>query len=65
MAGNQLAALQIQEARQLRELLATKIQSDLASRQKIEKEEQMRQELHRYMLEGVGKIGTTSRPDPF
>ena len=65
MAGNQLAALQIQEARQLRELLATKIQSDLASQDKAEKESQMGQELHRYMLEGFGKIGTTSRPDPF
>ena len=62
MAGNQLAALQIQEARQL---LATKIQSDLASQDKAEKESQMGQELHRYMLEGFGKIGTTSRPDPF
>lgn len=65
MAGNQLAALQIQEARQLRELLATKIQSDLASQDKAEKESQMGQELHRHMLEGFGKIGTTSRPDPF
>ena len=65
MAGNQLAALQIQEARQLRELLATRIQSDLASQDKAEKESQMGQELHRHMLEGFGKIGTTSRPDPF
>ncbi len=65
MAGNQLAALQIQEARQLRELIATKVQSDLASQEKAEKEGQMSQELHRQMLDGFGKIGTTSRSDPF
>lgn len=65
MAGNQLAALQIQEARQLRELIATKVQSDLASQEKAEKESQMGQELHRQMLDGFGKIGTTSRSDPF
>ena len=65
MAGNQLAALQIQEARQLRELIATKVQSDLASQEKAEKESQMSQELHRHMLDGFGKIGTTSRSDPF
>ena len=65
MAGNQLAALQIQEARQLRELLATKIQSDLASQEKAEKEGQMSQELHRHMLDGMDKIGTASKADPF
>lgn len=47
MAGNQLAAIQIQEARQLRELVATKIQSDLASQEKKEKEEQYSMELGR------------------
>ena len=47
MAGNQLAALQIQEARQLRELLATKIQSDLAGQVKREKEGQYSEELIR------------------
>lgn len=40
-AGNQLAALQIQEARQFRELMATKIQSDLAGQMKAEKESEM------------------------
>ncbi len=65
MAGNQLAALQIQEARQLRELIATKVQSDLASQEKREKEGQMGQELHRHMIDGFEKIGTTSRSDPF
>lgn len=63
MAGNQLAALQIQEARQLRELIATKVQSDLASQEKAEKESQMDQERERYMLKK--KLGTTSRSDPF
>lgn len=43
MAGNQLAALQIQEARQLRELIATKFQSDIASQEKREKEAQYSQ----------------------
>ncbi|WP_165178197.1 P-type conjugative transfer protein TrbJ [Desulfovibrio sp. ZJ369] len=65
MAGNQLAALQIQKARQLRELIATKVQSDLASQEKAEKESQMGQELHRQMLDGFGELDTTSRPDPF
>lgn len=65
MAGNQLAALQIQEARQLRELIATKVQSDLASQTKTEKEAQMGQELHRHMIDGFDEIGTTSRSDPF
>ena len=65
MAGNQLAALQIQEARQLRELIATKVQSDLASQEKAEKQGQLGEELHRHMLGGMGKIETTSRSDPF
>ncbi len=65
MAGNQLAALQIQEARQLRELIATKVQSDLASQEKAEKQGQLGKELHRHMLGGMEKIGTTSRSDPF
>ena len=47
MAGNQLAALQIQEARQLRELIATKFQSDLASQVKDEKLRQISEELVR------------------
>lgn len=63
MAANQLAALQIQEARQLRELIATKVQSDLASQTKQEKERQMGEELHRQMLGGTAS--KQSRPDPF
>ncbi|MBD5646478.1 MAG: P-type conjugative transfer protein TrbJ [Desulfovibrio sp.] len=65
MAGNQLAALQIQEARQLRELIATKVQSDLASQEKAEKEAQIGEELHRKMLNGFEKIDKKSYPDPF
>lgn len=65
MAGNQLAALQIQEARQLRELIATKVQSDLAGQVKAEKEGQMEQELHRQMIDGFGKLDMKSYPDPF
>lgn len=65
MAGNQLAALQIHEARQLRELLATKIQSDLASQEKAEKEGQMGQEQKRQLIKDFEKIDTKSYPDPF
>ena len=65
MAGNQLTALQIQEARQLRELIATKVQSDLAGQVKAEKESQMEQELHRQLIDGFGKLDTKSYPDPF
>lgn len=65
MAGNQLAALQIQEARQLRELIATKVQSDLASQAKAEKEGQIGQEIHRQMLNGFEKIDKKSYSDPF
>ena len=54
MAGNQLAALQIQEARQLRELLATKIQSDLAGQVKREKEGQFSEEMSRALLNSEG-----------
>lgn len=37
LAGNQLAALQVQEGRKFRELMVTKVQSDLASQMKTEK----------------------------
>ena len=46
-SGNQLAAMQIQEARQLRELIATSLQSDLASQIKDEKQEQLSEEISR------------------
>jgi len=54
MAGNQLAALQIQEARQLRELVATKFQSDLASQTKAEKESQYDREMVRRLTDFSG-----------
>jgi P-type conjugative transfer protein TrbJ len=65
MAGNQLAALQVQEARQLRELIATQIQSDLASQAKDEKEGQMQQEAWRDMSKTGNLGGLRSKPDPF
>jgi len=65
MAGNQLAALQVQEARQLRELMATQLQSDLASQIKSEKEEQMQRELWRDLSRTDNLGGLISRPDPF
>ena len=65
MAGNQLAALQIQESRQLRELIATKFQADMAGQSKQEKVDQMEENLHRKMLDGFDKFDMTSRSDPF
>jgi len=65
MAGNQLAALQVQEARQLRELMATQAQSALSSQMKAEKEGQMQQELWRDASK-TGNLGDLrSKPDPF
>ncbi len=51
MAGNQLSALQVQEARQLRELMATQAQSQLASQVKKEKEEQASKEASRHLMD--------------
>lgn len=48
-AGNNLAALQIQEMRQLRELVATMAQTSLQMALKEEKKEQMSQEIWREM----------------
>lgn len=53
-AGNQLATIQINEARQLRELVATRIQSDLASQQKAEKMEQVSAEKWRSFTDVKG-----------
>jgi P-type conjugative transfer protein TrbJ len=65
MAGNQLTALQVQETRQLRELLATQAQSALTSQMKSEKESQMAQEAWRdaTKVDGLGNL--VSKPDPF
>ena len=65
MAGNQLAALQIQESRQLRELIATKFQADMAGQSKKEKVDQMGQAVHRQMIDDGKKVGTGSKEDPF
>jgi P-type conjugative transfer protein TrbJ len=65
MAGNQLAAIQVQEARQLRELIATQTQSSLASQMKAEKESQMQQEAWRDATKVDGLRNLTSKPDPF
>ena len=65
MAGNQLAALQIQEARQLRELTATQVQSAIASQMKAEKESQMTRELWKGMSKTDKLGGLSSKPDPF
>lgn len=65
MAGNQLAALQIQELRQLRELLATEAQSKLASQEKSEKEGQMSEEMMRKLTDMSAFENLTPRPDSF
>lgn len=65
MAGNQLSALQVQEARQLRELMATQVQSQLASQMKSEKESQMSEEAWRDTIK-TDRIGKKkAKDDPF
>lgn len=64
-AGNQLASIQIQEARQLRALMATTAQSGIAAQMKAEKEAQMEQELWRDMSKTDNLNSLTSKPDPF
>ena len=65
MAGNQLSALQVQEARQLRELMATQVQSNLASQMKAEKESQMSEEAWRETIK-TDRIGKAkAKADPF
>ena len=65
MKPTQLAALQIQEIRRLRELLATQAQSALASQMKGEKEGVMQQELWRDASKTGNLGGLHSKPDPF
>jgi conjugal transfer/entry exclusion protein len=65
MAGNQLTALQVQETRQMRELLATQAQSALTSQMKSEKESQMAQEAWRDATKVDGLQNLRSKPDPF
>lgn len=63
-AGNQLAKLQINETRQLRELMATTIQSNLATQVRDEKQRQKELEIGEYLLDTKDwKI--ESKNDPF
>jgi len=64
MASNQLASLQIYEARQLRELMLTRVQSDLAGQMKKNKEEQYAEEMSRHMFDTEG-LDFVPIPDPF
>lgn len=64
MASNQLASLQIYEARQLRELMSTRVQSDLASQMKKNKEEQYAEELKNQMFDTEG-LDLEPIKDPF
>ena len=50
-AGNKLAAIQIQESQELRALMATYIQQDMAAAQKKEKEKQVQEEFRRRFYE--------------
>ena len=50
-AGNQLAALQIQEIRQFRELAATQAQSEITQQMKQEKQEEMANEMWKQAVE--------------
>ena len=66
MAGNQLAAVQVQEARQLRELIATQAQSTVAAQAKSEKEDQKREEQWRSATSGYeALINAKSRKNLF
>ena len=60
-----LQELEVQEARQLRELMATQVQSQLASQMKAEKESQMAEEAWRDTIK-TDRIGRAkAKPDPF
>ena len=63
MAGNQLAALQIQESRQLRELVATKFQSDLSEQQRRQRQEQLAEEISRAKTD-FSSLNFTPTDDP-
>lgn len=64
MAGNQLTALQLTEARQTRELMATRTQAELASQMKREKESQLSEETARKVM-NMHTLDTTPHDDPF
>jgi len=64
-AGNQLAAIQIREARELRALLATKTQSDVISQQKGEKKDQSARAkwLKAFESDALGEVGVGKAGD--
>ena len=64
-AGNQLAKLQYTETRQLRELMATTIQSNLATQVRDEKEKQRSLEVKEYLLDTNNNVIKPSINDPF
>jgi P-type conjugative transfer protein TrbJ len=66
-AGNQLSAIQIREARELRALLATQIQSQVLASQKAEKKEQAGQAFAKEFLKSgplEGVSWETAKPTP-
>ncbi len=63
MAGNQLAALQIHEARQLRELVATKFQSDLSTQQMEQRQKQLSEDISRAKT-NFSTLDFTPKADP-
>lgn len=65
MAGNNLASLQVQESRQLRELMATQVQNSITTQMKKEKESQMEQEAWRDATKVDALGGLNSKADPF
>lgn len=65
MAGNQLTALQINETRQIHELMATNIQRDIANAEKGEKESQIRREVWKDFMKTENLEKLTVNPDPF
>ena len=65
MAGNQLATLQIQESRQLRELMATYVQGAVAKDMKAEKESQVMHEQWKRLTNSDGMKGRPIPSDPF
>ena len=65
MAGNQLPTLQIQESRQLRELMATYVQGAVAKDMKAEKESQVMHEQWKRLTNSDGMKGRPIPSDPF
>ena len=64
-AGNQLAALQIQEIRQFRELAATQAQSEITQQMKQEKQEEMANEMWKQAVERHNNAQKNDKPISF